>query len=70
MLNTRSGEQNIVFYLYLPCVMNAVTLNSYMFLSNTGSTWRKTSFVLSWLRHGNTSPRERLVQGLFAIERG
>ena len=47
-------EHNTVFYSYLPCFMNTVTLNMYVFLSNTGSTWRNTVFVLLWLRHRNT----------------
>jgi len=46
MLNTRSEDKNTVFDSYLACFMNTVTLNMYVFLSNTGSMWRNTLFVL------------------------
>ena len=40
ILNTRSEEHNTVFYSYLLCFMNTVTLNMFLYL--TGSTWRNT----------------------------
>ena len=34
--------------------MNTLTLNMYMFLSNTGFTRRNTVFIFVWLRPRNT----------------
>jgi len=53
-LNMRREEQNTVFYSYLARFTNTVTLNMYMFLSDTGLTTRNTSFVFVWLRPRNT----------------
>jgi len=35
MLNTRGEEQNTVFYSYLACFVNILTLNTYVFMSHT-----------------------------------
>jgi len=50
MLNTRGGEYNTVFYSYLDCFMNTITLNMYISMACTGFTRRNTSFVFVWLR--------------------
>jgi len=40
MLNMRREAYNTVFYSYLACFMNTVTLNMNIFLSTTGFTRR------------------------------
>jgi len=45
---------NTVFYSYLACFMNTVTLNMNMFRSNTEFTRRKMLFIFLWLRPRNT----------------
>ena len=50
MLNTGSSEYNAVFYSYLACFVNILTLNTYVFMSYIGLTRRNT---LLWLRHRN-----------------
>jgi len=42
VLNTRSEEENTVFYSYVVCCVNTSTLNMYGFLSYTGLTRRNT----------------------------
>jgi len=54
MLSTRNEEINTVFYSYLPCFVNAFTLNMYVSMAYTGLTRRNTSFIFWWLRHRNT----------------
>jgi len=54
VLNTQSGEQNTVFYSYLPCSVNTFTLNIFIRMSYTGLNRRNTLFLLLWLRHRNT----------------
>jgi len=54
MLNTRSEEKNTVFYSCSSCLVNALTLNTRVFMPYTGYTRRNTLFVLLWLRHRNT----------------
>jgi len=54
MLNTRSEGYNTVFYSYLACFVNTVTLNMYGLLSNTAFTRRNTLVVLVWRSHRNT----------------
>jgi len=50
MLNTRGGESNTVFYLYLACLMN----NMYVSMSYPGLARRNTVFIFVWLRHRKT----------------
>jgi len=54
MLNMRSKEYHTVFYSYFARFMNTVTLNRYVFLSNTGFARRNTVFICVWLRPRNT----------------
>jgi len=57
MLNTRTQEETTVFYSYLACSVNTLTLNKHEFLSYTGLTRRNMLFIFVWLRHRNTSIR-------------
>jgi len=54
MLNTQGGYSNTVFYSYLACFMNTVTLHVYISTWYIGFTRRNTVFVFLWLRHRNT----------------
>jgi len=54
MLNTRNEAKNTVFYSCLTCFVDTVTLNMYIFMSNTGFTTRNALFVFVWLRPRNT----------------
>jgi len=49
MLNTRSKEQNSVFYSHLACLVTTVILNMYIAMSYAGLTRRNTVFVFVWL---------------------
>ena len=53
MLNTRNEETHTVFYSYSACFVNTVTLNIYVYMSNTGLTRRNTLFIFVWLHHRN-----------------
>jgi len=54
ILNTRGEEKHTVFYAYVACFMNTLTLNMYLSMSYTGLHRRDTLFVFVWLRHRNT----------------
>jgi len=54
MLNMRGEEYNTGFYSYVARFRNTVTLDMYMFLSNTGFTRRNTLLIFVWLRPRNT----------------
>jgi len=54
VLNTRSEEENTVFYSDLACFVNIFTSDMYGFLSYTGLTRRNTLFTCVWLCHRNT----------------
>jgi len=45
MLNMRSEAYSTIFYSYSARFMNTITLNMYMFLSNTGFAREKTLFI-------------------------
>jgi len=45
MLNTWNEENITVFYSYLACFVNTVTLNMYVSMSYTGLTKRTTVFI-------------------------
>jgi len=50
VLNTRNEGKNTVFYSYVACFVNTLTLNMYGSMSFTGFTRRNTLFMFVWLR--------------------
>jgi len=54
VLNTLYEENNTVFYSYLACFLNTLSLNMYVAMPYTGLTRRNMVFIFVWLPHRNT----------------